>query len=71
MAMNGDTLFIPESKRINEVFKEMQKNKIHMAIVVDEYGGTAVKATTGIRIGREVKEEKISKTKSKYIIKPP
>ena len=36
-----DTLFIPESKRINEVFKEMQKNKIHMAIVVDEYGGTA------------------------------
>ena len=36
-----DTLFIPESKRINEVFKEMQKNKIHMAIVIDEYGGTA------------------------------
>lgn len=36
-----DTLFILESKRINEVFKEMQKNKIHMAIVVDEYGGTA------------------------------
>lgn len=36
-----DTLFIPESKRINEVFKEMQKNKIHLAIVVDEYGGTA------------------------------
>ena len=36
-----DTFFIPESKRINEVFKEMQKNKIHMAIVVDEYGGTA------------------------------
>ena len=36
-----DTLCIPESKRINEVFKEMQKNKIHMAIVVDEYGGTA------------------------------
>lgn len=36
-----NTMFIPETKRINETFKEMQKNKTHMAIVVDEYGGTA------------------------------
>ena len=35
------TMFIPETKRINETFKEMQKDKVHMAIVVDEYGGTA------------------------------
>lgn len=34
-------LFIPESKFINEAFKDMQKNKIQMAIVLDEYGGTA------------------------------
>ena len=33
--------FIPESKDIDELFKEMQKNKIQMAIVIDEYGGTA------------------------------
>ena len=32
------TMFIPETKRINETFKEMQKDKVHMAIVVDEYG---------------------------------
>lgn len=36
-----DTLFVPESKKINELFKEMKKDKLHMAIVVDEYGGTA------------------------------
>ena len=33
--------FVPESKDIDELFKEMQKNKIQMAIVIDEYGGTA------------------------------
>lgn len=36
-----DTLFVPESKKINELFKKMKKDKLHMAIVVDEYGGTA------------------------------
>lgn len=33
--------FVPESKDIDELFKEMQQNKIQMAIVIDEYGGTA------------------------------
>jgi len=33
--------FIPESKRINEIFRDMKKNKTHLAIVIDEYGGTA------------------------------
>ncbi|MGG6309587.1 hemolysin family protein [Paenibacillus macerans] len=33
--------FIPVSKKTNELFEEMQQNRIHMAIVVDEYGGTA------------------------------
>ena len=36
-----DAFFIPESKPINEIFKELQKNKKQMAIVIDEYGGTA------------------------------
>ena len=31
--------FIFERKRIDQLFKEMQTNKIHMAIVIDEYGG--------------------------------
>lgn len=33
--------FIPETRNINSLFKEMQSKKIHMEIVVDEYGQTA------------------------------
>lgn len=33
--------FIPESKRLDELFREMRRKKVHMAIVLDEYGGTA------------------------------
>jgi len=33
--------FVPEYKRIDELLREFQSNRIHMAIVVDEYGGTA------------------------------
>ncbi len=35
-----DPYFVLESKHTNELFKELQKNNIHMAIVIDEYGGT-------------------------------
>jgi gliding motility-associated protein GldE len=33
--------FIPETKKINDLLEEFQTKKIHMAIVVDEYGGTS------------------------------
>jgi CBS domain containing-hemolysin-like protein len=33
--------FVPETKRVSELLKEMQAEQFHMAIVVDEYGGTA------------------------------
>ncbi|NOR86620.1 MAG: gliding motility-associated protein GldE [Bacteroidales bacterium] len=33
--------FIPENKKINELLQEFRKKKIHLAIVVDEYGGTS------------------------------
>jgi CBS domain containing-hemolysin-like protein len=33
--------FTPESKRVSELMREMQAGKFHMAIVVDEFGGTA------------------------------
>lgn len=36
-----EAYFVSQNKLINELFKEMQKNKKQMAIVVDEYGGTA------------------------------
>ncbi|MFN2607019.1 MAG: hemolysin family protein [Acidimicrobiales bacterium] len=33
--------FVPETKRVAELMPEMQREKAHMAVVVDEYGGTA------------------------------
>ena len=39
--MINEAYFVPESKKINELFKEMKLNKKQMAIVLDEYGGTA------------------------------
>ncbi len=39
--MRKDVYFVPESKLGSELLREMQKNNIRMAIVVDEYGGVA------------------------------
>ena len=36
-----DPYFVPESKKTDELFRELQKRKVHIAIVIDEYGGTA------------------------------
>lgn len=33
--------FVPENKRINDLFQDFRTKKIHIAIVVDEYGGTS------------------------------
>jgi CBS domain containing-hemolysin-like protein len=33
--------FTPESNRVQDVLRDLRKNRVHMAIVVDEYGGTA------------------------------
>ena len=34
-------VFVPEAKRVSELLSEMQRDRYHMAIVIDEYGGTA------------------------------
>ncbi|MGH2751048.1 MAG: hemolysin family protein [Actinomycetota bacterium] len=34
-------LFVPEQKKLADLLREMQQHHVHMAIVVDEYGGTA------------------------------
>ena len=36
-----DVYFVPENKPINELFRELQKTKHQIAVVLDEYGGTA------------------------------
>ncbi|MFN5921275.1 MAG: transporter associated domain-containing protein, partial [Bacteroidota bacterium] len=37
--------FVPESKKIDDLLKEFQSKRVHMAIVIDEYGGTSGIAT--------------------------
>ena len=44
--------FVPESKRIDDLLREMQKDRLHLAVVVDEYGGA-----TGIVTLEDVVEQ--------------
>ncbi len=37
----NEPYFVPQSKKANDLLKELQNEKTHMAIVIDEYGGTA------------------------------
>jgi putative hemolysin len=40
-SLGREPLFVPEQKKLAELLREMQQQRVHMAIVVDEYGGTA------------------------------
>ena len=53
--------FTPESKKVSELFAEMQKRRIHMAIVIDEYGGTA-----GIVTIEDILEEIVGEIQDEY-----
>lgn len=53
--------FIPETKKISEVLKDLRYNKSHMAIVIDEYGGTA-----GILTLEDIIEEIIGDVMDEY-----
>ena len=37
----NEPLFVPESKPVDDLLHEMRRDRIHMAVVVDEYGGSA------------------------------
>jgi CBS domain containing-hemolysin-like protein len=54
-------VFVPDSKRIDELLKEMQAARNHMAIVVDEYGGTA-----GVVTIEDILEEIVGEITDEY-----
>mgnify|MGYP001116241680 CR=1 FL=1 len=41
-----EVLFVPEGKKVNDLLQEMQRRRVHMAMVVDEYGGLSGMVTT-------------------------
>jgi len=53
--------FVPESKRVSELLKEMQRRQLQMAIVVDEYGGTA-----GLVTVEDLLEEIVGEIRDEY-----
>jgi CBS domain containing-hemolysin-like protein len=55
--------FVPETKRADMLFKEMQERKVHLAVIVDEYGGTA-----GIVTIEDLVEEIVGDIKDEYDI---
>ena len=56
-----NVLYIPESKKINDLMKEFQKERLHMGIVVDEYGGSS-----GVVTLEDVMEEVVGEIKDEF-----
>jgi CBS domain containing-hemolysin-like protein len=59
-------LGVPESQRIGELFNQMRRSRTHMAIVIDEFGGTA-----GMVTSEELAEEVVGRLTDEWVTEPP
>jgi len=53
--------FVPETKKVDELLRELQQRRVHMAIVIDEYGGTA-----GLVTIEDILEEIVGDIRDEY-----
>ncbi|MGI5168418.1 hemolysin family protein [Spirillospora sp. CA-253888] len=58
--------YVPDSKPIDELLREMQARQIHLAIVIDEYGGTA-----GLVTIEDILEEIVGEITDEYDVETP
>jgi CBS domain containing-hemolysin-like protein len=58
--------YVPDSKPVNELLREMQARQIHLAVVIDEYGGTA-----GLVTIEDILEEIVGEIADEYDIEAP
>jgi CBS domain containing-hemolysin-like protein len=57
--------YVPETKKVDELLRELQKGRMHLAIVVDEYGGTA-----GLVTIEDLLEEIVGEIQDEYDVEP-
>ncbi len=58
--------FVPESKKVDDLLREMQQRRVHMSIVVDEYGGMA-----GLVTVEDILEEIVGEIQDEYDSEEP
>ncbi|HET6360996.1 MAG TPA: hemolysin family protein [Gemmatimonadota bacterium] len=61
-----DATFVPEAKKIDDLLRQFQHEQIHMAVVIDEYGGTA-----GIVTLEDILEELVGEIQDEYDVEEP
>jgi putative hemolysin len=60
-----EAIYVPESQLISDVFKDLKRNKSHIVIAIDEYGGTA-----GLVTMEDILEEFVGEIQDEFDIEP-